>query len=875
MDFEFVNPWYLLLLVLVPFALVVVRSSQADLSTLRRRLLMATRVTVILLVTVALLGVVVRSHVAGRALSVVFCLDGSRSVSDAARQNGQAFVAEALKSRTPGSVIETMTFAADQAVGQDGDQNTASFPAVSGTAEATDIASALKLALAAQSPERRRRIVLLSDGNQTTGSAEAVAAEAARLGVPIDVVPLADPKSKDVGLVELTHPGTVRAGQPVEVVADLTAPVAVKAEVSFYLDSATQPASTVSIDLRPGHNFVSLSHAFPDEGLHTVRASVNAPGDAEPANNSGTTVLQVAGMPRVLLLAVNGADDKYLLEALKQQGIDVFFQKPEVVTLPLLLGFDSVVMGNVPADALGPDRMEALRRYVYEFGGGLVMVGGAQSYGVGGYYHTPVEAALPVRVDPLREAPIYAVVLIMDKSWSMGDTLRGDVSKIDLIKEAAVAAVESLNEKDYLGVISFDSDYHVIMPMDALGDKPARIQTLSTLGSFGLTNWYPAMVEGHRMLKDTVAEYKHILLLSDGRPSGGAKDWEGLLKKITDDRIVVSTIAIGQDADKKLMNDLAVWGKGSFYFSDDVKEIPVAVLKEMRRLKELLIVEGALKPKPGRFWQHAILNGINPADTPEVLGYNRTRPKETAQVLLTVSSKDEPLLATWRYGKGQSVALATDAGDRWCPNWLGPWKTSYTRLCQQTVLSTVQSFRTENDYRVIVERGNGSTTLRVDCADRTGRLLTNEPLRATVLTTDAAGAPAVVAKDLELQPAEPGSYRAAVPVERTRPVLVSLEHRIADVWTPVAIAAGPVVASAELTSIGLNQTLLMDLAQLTGGEYQPKPEDVFRAGAIAQPLFRQIDFALLAAAALLFAFDIFLRRLPVLARLLGRSTQAD
>ena len=65
--------------------------------------------------------------------------------------------------------------------------------------------------------------------------------------------------------------------------------------------------------------------------------------------------------------------------------------------------------------------MNNIRTYVQDLGGGLVMIGGDQAFGLGGYYKTTIEEILPVRSDfeKEKEKPSIAMVLVIDKSGSM------------------------------------------------------------------------------------------------------------------------------------------------------------------------------------------------------------------------------------------------------------------------------------------------------------------------------------------------------------------------------------------------------------------------------------------------------------------------
>jgi hypothetical protein len=123
-------------------------------------------------------------------------------------------------------------------------------------------------------------------------------------------------------------------------------------------------------------------------------------------------------------------------------------------SLTELQNYDLLILSNVPATALTQRQMEVARIYVEELGGGLIMLGGDQSFGLGGYYKTVLEDILPVRSDfeKEKEKPSLAMMLLIDRSGSM------EGQKMELAKEAAKSAVQLLGPNDRIGVIAFDTE---------------------------------------------------------------------------------------------------------------------------------------------------------------------------------------------------------------------------------------------------------------------------------------------------------------------------------------------------------------------------------------------------------------------------------
>src|SRR5690606_5049084 len=121
---------------------------------------------------------------------------------------------------------------------------------------------------------------------------------------------------------------------------------------------------------------------------------------------------------------------------------------------------DLVVLHDVSAGRVSGAARQALVSYVEDHGGGFIMIGGENSFGVGGWGGTTLERILPVRFEGerQREQPKLALVLVIDKSGSMSAE-----DKLDLVKEAARATARTLDPTDEIGVIAFDSKPTVLV----------------------------------------------------------------------------------------------------------------------------------------------------------------------------------------------------------------------------------------------------------------------------------------------------------------------------------------------------------------------------------------------------------------------------
>jgi Ca-activated chloride channel family protein len=135
------------------------------------------------------------------------------------------------------------------------------------------------------------------------------------------------------------------------------------------------------------------------------------------------------------------------------------------------------------------------------------------------------------------------------------------VTKLDLAKEAAHLVVDLLDERNEVGVMSWDTEFIWDSTMKGARDKAAIHHSIATIKAGGGTDGYPALKESYAVLFDRPALLKHVIFLSDGQMTRG--DFAGLLRRMAKDKITVSTVAIGKDADVQLMVDIARWSSRS------------------------------------------------------------------------------------------------------------------------------------------------------------------------------------------------------------------------------------------------------------------------------------------------------------------------
>ena len=335
---------------------------------------------------------------------------------------------------------------------------------------ATDIGGALRLAAALFPDEMQKRIVLISDGNDTTGRGQQEAALAATRGIQVETRVVGLEQRDEVLIERVQAPSTARLGESIEVVGSIVSSVAQSAVIRLYADG--QLVATQGADLKAGANRMVFEVKPAEAGFHTFRMVVEAARDTFSQNNRADANTIIKGEPRILVLAGNTDVAAELVAALRteKQNVDSIVPEALPTDFASLASYDSVVVVDVPRIRMSDRQLAALQVYVRDLGRGLVMVGGPDSYGAGGYTKTPLEETLPVDmgVRNRQQQPDVALVVVIDKSGSMdachcnsfqggqgGAQMQG-VRKVDIGKEAILRAAAALTARDEFGVVAFD-----------------------------------------------------------------------------------------------------------------------------------------------------------------------------------------------------------------------------------------------------------------------------------------------------------------------------------------------------------------------------------------------------------------------------------
>ncbi len=846
--------WLLVLLVALPTLFFLHRHGLTTLARWQRTLSFVLRVLVVGLLALALTGPI---HLQSTTRQmIVVAVDRSLSIDAAANEMAEKWVADAVQSTkqppdTSFRFVEfdsTVTQTREQWMTGEPEQLRDQEPAKETPRQGTDIALAIRSAIASVPPSFVPKVVLVSDGNATTGDA----VSAATANVPIYTVPLPTRSESEVQVVRVDAPAQVREGEPFYVEVVINANRATSGYVDLFRGDVkigdNDNDNNKPIEIKEGENRFRFRQTITADRRVMFTATLRGfgSGDTLLDNNTASALIAAQGRPRVLMIESDLDQVDALRWALDEQAISLEVRPPEGVPRDLseLQGFECLVLSNVPATAMTMRQMDVIRTYVQDLGGGLVMLGGDQSFGLGGYYRTQLEEILPVRsnFEKEREKPTLAMVLVIDKSGSMGG------EKIELAKDAARAAVELLSPRDSVGVIAFDGASYWVSDLRTASDKAYVIDQISTIEASGGTTMYPAMEDAYQALLASSAKLKHCIVLTDGISSPG--DFEGIATEMASSKMTVSTVAMGQGAAQDLLEDIARLGNGRYYVCDDPQSVPQVFAKETMEASKSAINEVPFLAQSVR--PTSVLADIDLELAPLLLGYVVTRPKPTSEFILATEAGD-PLLAWWRFGLGMTVAFTSDAKARWASEWL-QWP-EFGKFWAQIIRHAMRKGDTRGMFVEIAQR-DGVARLAVDATDDSGRFIDDAVPAITVV------GPSLKTEKLTMIQTAPGRYEMQVPTPTSGAYQIDVAQDRNG--TVMRQSRGLVVGYAdELKLLPTNEKLLSQIAESSGGQHAASLESILAADGRTARLPIHLWPYLLMLALAMFIADVALRRVDL------------
>ena len=532
----------------------------------------------------------------------------------------------------------------------------------------SNLQGALELALA-RTPDGGR-VVALSDGRQTTGEPIGLAAAARGRDISLDTVALTD-EPDDAAVTRLQVPPALHAGDPLSLEATVRSTTAAPALLTVRRDGATIGHQRVKLGV--GDNpylFGVRAPLRPDSYGYEVE--VRSESDSRPQNDALGATVRVERAPRVVVAGAPGSSAAQLMEA---DGFDVTAVPPAALPTASAgyAGIDAVVLEDISNEELGKARAKAIDAAVRGRALGFLALGGEHSFSLGKYYKSPLERALPVKslVPGKLQRKNVAVELILDRSGSMVNEV-GGVPKIAMAQAAARGAVTFLaKHRDQVGLVTFDIAAKTLIPLTRVesGNAKSLEGQIDTLRASGGTNIYKGFAAGVKELERSKAQERHIILLTDGISEPGK--YRQLLPGLKKGNISVASVALGAEADFKLLKEIAASTGGNYYATENARELPKIFANETRLNARTVRLRGRIGVSAGN--PSPITAGLVGQSLPPLGGNVVTVLKPGAEAALLGQDKNhppDPVLAQWQYGSGRVAAWTPGLSPESAGEWL-------------------------------------------------------------------------------------------------------------------------------------------------------------------------------------------------------------
>lgn len=814
-----------------------------------------------------------------RDVAVTVVLDASRSMPQEIQARAREWAAEsASANQRPADRLGFLTAARDAYIQQlPNSYNRApeTTTTIGGT-DGTNLAEAIQLALAVMPRNAANRMVLISDGNETDGSILQAAEAARAAGIPIDVAPGTYRYASEVIVDRLVVPATARMGETINVRVFLEATRATEGRLTLLrngepvdLDLAS-PGTSMMVRLDAGLNPLSVPVPDAGAGRQEFRA-VFEPlseggeliGDSILENNTSVGVTFVAGQGRVLVITGDPNEAAEIMEVLRRARIDAQLRPAEESfgDLGELSGYDAVVMINEDSYGFSEGQQEDLRRFVHDTGGGLVMIGGPESFGAGGWIGSPLEDALPVRLDPpqRRQMPRGALVMVIHSVEFPNGPYWG--------KQVSQAAADALSRQDLAGIVEVDwqASPRWVHRLQPLGDRTAITRAINALQFGDMQDFTPSLRMAYQALASVDAGQKHMIIVSDGDPSPPP---QSLLQQFRDANISISTVGLGvhspTDGQRMGLIARATGGKHYDITPGTLTTLPQIFIKEAQTIRRSMIWEGTPFSPTVSGAGSEPMRGIG--GVPPIAGYVIAADREgLSMVTMRGGAENDPIAAHWQYGLGKSVAFLSDATTRWGASWVA-WD-DFQRFWEQHIRWAMRPSGSA-DVRVATENRGDRTIVSVDAIAASG-----EPLNFADFTGRVAG-PDGEARDVVLRQVGPGRYQGEFESSLPGAYVLGMTYAAPgpEGGEPVLGAVQAAVSrpfADEFRALEDNAALLAQVAAMTGGRVlsldSPGQQANLwdRAGLEMPVATRSIWLALAVLAIGTFLVDVAVRRVRI------------
>lgn len=732
-------------------------------------------------------------------------------------------------------------------------------------ADRTDIARAVRTALASFPEGYGRRIVLATDMNPNAGDVLAEAEAAAANGAVIDILPLRYEYDNEILFDRLVVPAQAHRDTkiPLRMIIKSRKPARARLRILHNDEPVPLKDDVIALagGMRPEPFTIPL--LVRSGGVHRFEARVeplDAAQDTLPQNNVASAFSIVDDQGKILVLVADeqGArEHQDLIEALQREKVTVEAKTPDQMVLDLLKlqEYGVVMLADVSADRFTEEQKQALASYVRDMGGGLVLTGGHQSFGAGGWIGSPVEQISPVdfEVKHKKVIPRGALAIVMHSCEIDRGNYWGE--------QVAIAAVKTISSLDYIGVLAYSwspGGVNWEVPLQVAANKDAIVRKIKQMQIGDMPDFATTMdmaVKGLMSLPGV--SQRHVIIISDGDPSPPSN---ATLNRMVQNQITCSTVGIGYGVHvmEPTLRMIAKTTNGRFYACRNPNQLPQIFVKEAKVVRRSLIDENPFTPRLV-YALAETTRGFADGQFPSLNGLVLTTPKEAAIEMPLVRSGtegDDPLMAHWQCELGKVLVFTSGQWRKWGPDWAS-WER-FGAFWAQVVRWTMRQTGSA-DFDVVTRLEGDKGRIVIEALNRDASFLNEMRIAGRLILPDQSRKP------VHLVQTGPGHYEGTFDVNDDGQYLVSLQYSAPNRESGMIRTGLTMPYSPEYRELQANLPLMEQVRARTGGRMltgDAIADDVFHKDhpvtRARQPIWRQTVIWVLLP---LFLLDVAGRRL--------------
>ena len=708
---HFSHPWLLLLLIPVFFFTLFsyFKLNKRYRCTRNRIVSIVLHICVMFLSIFTLAGFVVRYEIPNERNEIILVVDKSDS-EDESQAAIDAFVYEVLREAKYDQFnVGIVTFGFDQtyAVPLTNELDSvyeayraAPLPDVS----ATNVAGALSYARTLFTNSTSGKIVLVTDGKETDEDANQVIHTISKQGISVDVAYVPSQYSgTDAQVIGVTLPD-YHVG--LDEVFDVPVTITCNGEQEFYVylyDNGKYDETMGVAQVRYTQGLESLTipfkHSFKSEGgdgegLHEIRIVID-PVDKEmdllEQNNVYCTYHYMEVFDKILVVErIDGEADK-LIEMLNKGLTDPYSitdihvkSQDFPATVNELRAYDQIILNNIANKDMPAGFAQNLVEYVEVYGGGVFTVGGndekgnANAYNREDMYGTLYQELLPVEV--VDYTPPIGVMIIIDRSGSMADRDDRNNTYMEGAKAGALACLDVLTERDYIGIMTLDKHPEVMLGMTPKTKESQIKNIVGTLTVLQTTTIFSNALQraGVELRNLTNVAKRHIIIVSDGEPQENRELYEKEISALYNNQTPITVSIVGIAMTESSANTEAMryaaetLGHGGFYPVTNTGALVTEMRQDLTapRIKDINTGEFKLIDKTNK--TSPLVRDLQFGTGEEanrlmatLSGYYGVKIKDDSELILA-GEYDVPIYAQRKYGKGMVGSFMCDLqGTNW------------------------------------------------------------------------------------------------------------------------------------------------------------------------------------------------------------------